>query len=144
MRLEYWHNMRRIVIASHHNLAVGMKDTLIFLSGEKEVYAINAYVHDRKLEEQIEEIFSTFSSDDIILIFTDMLGGSVNQTLFPYRNENVFVICGMNLPLVLACAMIQEDMISKEVIAGIIEEAKEQIIFMNTYDMIKNDIEDDE
>ena len=39
--------MRRYIIASHHKLAYGLKDTVDFLTnGIKKIYDVNAYVDD--------------------------------------------------------------------------------------------------
>lgn len=39
--------MRRYIIASHHKLAYGLKDTVDFLTnGIKKIYDVNAYVED--------------------------------------------------------------------------------------------------
>lgn len=136
--------MLRIVLASHHNLAKGMKETLEFLTAKENIYAINAYVDESDIDDQILEIFSTFDTQDKVIIFTDMLGGSVNQKFYPKMNDHSFLVCGMNLPLILGCSLMDEETIDANMIEMLVEEAKTQIIFMNTYDLGGNDLEDDE
>ena len=134
--------MRRIILASHHTLAEGMKDTLQFLSGMENVYAISAYMDEKKIEDQIKEVFNNFNEEDEVFVLTDMFGGSVNQKFFGMMSERIHVICGMNLPLALTLALQPEEQLTKEQVAAFAEEARQQVIYMNTYQM--SDGEDDE
>ena len=68
--------MRRIVLASHHQMADGLKDTLQFLSAMENVSAISAYIDETLIEDQIDKLFNEFDEEDEIFILTDMLGGS--------------------------------------------------------------------
>lgn len=134
--------MRRVVLASHHTLADGMKDTIQFLSGVNNVYAISAYVDEKRIEDQIEELFKTFDQTDEIFILTDMLGGSVNQKFYGMVNDHTHVICGMNLPLALTLALHSEVDLTKEQVNQMVEEARNQLIYLNTYQL--SDMNDDE
>lgn len=130
--------MRKYIIGSHHKFAYGLKCTLEFLTGAKDIYDISAYVDDVALEDQIEECFKKINEDDIVFIFTDMLGGSVNQKFFPYINDNVHLICGVNLPLVLSIVLQDDENINPSNITNIIDECKSQIIYMNQYGVEDN------
>lgn len=134
--------MRRVVLASHHTLAEGMMDTIQFLSGMNNVYAISAYVDEKRIEDQIEELFKTFDYGDEIFILTDMMGGSVNQKFYGMVDDHTHVICGMNLPLALTLALQSEADLTKEQVNQMVEEARNQLIYMNTYQL--SDMNDDE
>ena len=121
-------------MASHHTRAEGMRDTVCFLSGACEIYAISAYMDETKLEDQIQDVFSNFDATDEIFIFTDMLGGSVNQTFYPYMKEQVHLLCGMNLPLVLAVALAPETHMTKAALTELLSQAQQQIIYINDYE----------
>lgn len=127
--------MRRFIFASHHQLAYGLKDTVNFLTNSsKEIYDINAYMMDyeRDLEDIIRDLFATFNEDDEVIVLTDVMGGSVCQKFFPYMNDHVHVLCGMNLPLALSIVMANEDIpFQADRIANLIEECKKQIIYIN-------------
>lgn len=72
--------MKKIIVATHHKLAEGFKETLNYISPNTvEVLYINAYADDTELSEQIDEVLSHFQNDEQIFVFTDLLGGSVNQ-----------------------------------------------------------------
>ena len=48
---------RVIVIASHHRMADGLKETLNFITGGlTEVVSLSAYVDNRPVEEEIDEL----------------------------------------------------------------------------------------
>ena len=74
--------MRKILIASHSELAEGMKQTLKFFAGNQiDVSAICAYVDEESLQSKLDAFFEKVSDEDEVLIFTDLLGGSVNQAI---------------------------------------------------------------
>lgn len=94
----------KIVLASHSNLAQGMKDTAEFIMGKQEnLSAITAYVDEKvDFSAQITALISEMAEEPIIFI-SDLLGGSVNRVITETiaGKENQFLIAGMNLPLVL-------------------------------------------
>jgi Phosphotransferase system, mannose/fructose-specific component IIA len=50
--------MRKIIIASHHKMASGIKDTLEFIAGEQQnVMAIDAYLDNVPLDDTLKTIF---------------------------------------------------------------------------------------
>lgn len=94
----------KIVLASHSNLAQGMKDTAEFIMGKQEnLSAITAYVDEKvDFSAQLTALTSEMAEEPIIFI-SDLLGGSVNRVITETiaGKENQFLIAGMNLPLVL-------------------------------------------
>lgn len=130
--------MRHYIVASHHKLAYGLKDTLVFLTNMSEkVQEISAYIDDTvSIDEQIRNVFSNINEDDEVIIMTDLVGGSVNQKFYPFVNNHVHLISGVNLPLALSLLLIPEDTeLTKEKIQQFIEEAKQQIVYVN---LLKN------
>lgn len=123
-------------------MADGLKDTLQFLSAMENVSAISAYIDETLIEDQIDKLFNEFDEEDEIFILTDMPGGSVNQKFFGRMNDHVHVICGMNLPLALTLALQPEGRLTAAQVADIVAEARNQLIYMNTYQQSEND--DDE
>lgn len=129
--------MRKILLASHRNMAQGMRDTLEFLTGMHNIYAISAYMDEASLEQQIEEFCSILQPADTLVILTDMQGGSVNQGFCSLMSERVHLICGCNLPLALSIALVpQEQTLDVTYIGKLIEEARQQILYMNTFEPI--------
>ncbi len=136
---------RHIVIASHSTLAQGMANALKFFEGDNlKLNVLSAYVDNKPIEGQIEEIFDQFDKDDEVIVLTDLLGGSVNQKFFPYISRpHTHLITGMNLSLAMAITMEPvEGYLMSEKIQSIISEAKNQVKYVN--ELAKNADEDDE
>lgn len=134
--------MRRFIFASHHKLATGLKDTVQFLTNysdsAKQIYDISAYVNDgdKTVQDIVGELFTSFDKEDEVIVLTDMLGGSVNQSFYPYLNKNVHVITGMNLALAMSLMLLPEDeKLSEDMISDIVNECKEQIIYVNRMEL---------
>ena len=138
--------MRRYIIASHHKLAYGLKDTVDFLTnGIKKIYDVNAYVEDgeKPIEEVVSELFASFDENDEVLVFADMMGGSVYQKFYPYMSDKVHVVCGINLPLTLALVLESEDTpLTQELVHQYVEDSKNQIVYVNEVNFAVD--EDDE
>lgn len=125
--------MRKIIIASHHKLAYGMKETLNFITSFPHIYDISAYVEHDDIQSQIDQVMAVIEAEDEVLIFTDILGGSVTQNFFPYCSDRIHVICGMNLPLLITFALSPDTPFTKDGISGMISQAREGIIYVNDY-----------
>ena len=117
-------------------MAHGLKDTVDFLTNQaKKIYDINAYVEEEKkdIDVVVKELFASFDPDDEVIVLTDLMGGSVYQKFFPYMNDHVHVICGMNLPLAMSFLLASEDQtLTQESVDAIIEECKKQIVYVNS------------
>lgn len=138
--------MKRImVIATHHRMAEGLKDTLAFVSGGiQETIALSAYVDNSPIEEAVEQIMNGFEAEDEVVILTDLTSGSVNQQFFKYcSREHTHLISGTNLPLAFQIAMEpQDEYISAEHMREIVEESQKEIRYIN--DITDDGDEDDE
>lgn len=136
---------RTLIIASHHKMAEGLKQTLEFVSGGiQETIALSAYLDNSPMDEMVYALMARFSAEDEVVILTDLTSGSVNQKFFEYRNRpHTHIISGMNLPLAFQIAMeSQDDYISAERMREIVEESKNEIKYVS--DMTDGGDEEDE
>ncbi|WP_369596110.1 PTS sugar transporter subunit IIA, partial [Lacticaseibacillus paracasei] len=79
---------RTIVLASHHRLAEGLKDTLNFISGGgQDIVSMAAYLDNQPVENQVDALMASFPADRDVIVLTDMMAGSVNQKFFKYRTR---------------------------------------------------------
>lgn len=105
--------MKRIVVASHGSMAEGMKNTIELFAGHKNnVSYISAYTKENDdLSKTLDTLFASFNEDDKVIIFTDLMGGSVNQkiTVKAQNKSNVFIIYGFNLPVVIEAILSKEE-----------------------------------
>lgn len=97
------------------------------------VFIINAYVNGNKsIEEDLLSIMNQIQSDDELIVFSDLTGGSVtNQVLQFTLKENVHVISGINLPLVIDVMLADPETPAEQVIDSAIHNAKQQITYVN-------------
>ncbi|MFX3616136.1 MAG: PTS sugar transporter subunit IIA [Sporolactobacillus sp.] len=102
--------MKKILVATHGELANGIKSSLSLLVGRLEnIEFINAYVTDADVTASIRHFLSELGENDQAVIFTDLKGGSVNQkVVLAVQNPNVFIIAGFNLPVVLEVLLTTE------------------------------------
>ncbi|MCF7547085.1 PTS N-acetylglucosamine transporter subunit IIBC [Enterococcus faecium] len=122
-----------------------MKDTVQYiLPNVGEITAIAGYIDNSSIEEKINEVMVRDNEDTDILIFTDMLGGSVNQAFIKYINQpNVYLITGMNLPVVLTILLnTLNKRLTDNHIREAIQEAQDQLVYVNDY--LKNIVVDEE
>ena len=134
--------MTKVIIASHHHLATGMKDTIEYLIPSiGKIDVIAAYINNEPIEDEISKLLESYPVDEKVLIFTDLLGGSVNQTFIRYMSKrNLFLVTGMNLPIIMTLLLSIE---SEDLIRKSIDEAKNQLLFVNDiYNQVTD--EDDE
>ncbi|MGX7104427.1 MULTISPECIES: PTS sugar transporter subunit IIA [Globicatella] len=139
--------MKKIIIATHHKLAKGFKHTLDYIiPNTVDIIDINAYVENESVENQIIDTLKDFSKEEQIFVFTDLLGGSVNQEFTKLLSEyNIELIAGANLPIIMSVILrLNDNDLAHNDISNLIEESKNQIVYVN--DILENQEfdEDDE
>lgn len=125
---------RKFLIATHGTLSAGVKSSLEMIIGATEnVFIIQAYVTENAdIEAEIKGVLDQVADTDELIIFCDILGGSVtNQILQFALKPNVYIISGFNLPLVIEVMLAATDTPVIEVIEEAIVNAKEQMFYVN-------------
>ena len=125
-----------------------MKDTMEFLTkSEDAMYDISAYMgesQDEDLEGRVAALMAGFDPADKVVIFTDLMSGSVNQKFFPYMNDHVFLLSGANVPLAMQVLLAEEDDITEDFIRECVTEAREQLIYINDWQKEQEAEDEDE
>ena len=125
--------MRKFLIATHGTFSAGAKSSLAMIIGSTEnLFIIQAYVDGNKdIEEEVQTITSRVGVEDELIVFTDILGGSVtNQLLQQITRPNVHVVSGFNLPLLIDIILGDAATPAAEVIEEAIINAKEQMVYV--------------
>lgn len=120
--------MKQILIATHGKMASGIRYTAELITGKSdEITTIDAYVNpEDNLEEQFAAYFREHEGERII-VFSDLMGGSVNQKLLGYaEKENVTLITGTNLPVLMQVMLADED-VDEEEIQEYIEASRQEL-----------------
>lgn len=133
--------MNQILIATHSTLAQGFHDAIKFFhAGADNVHYINAYVETPNFEEQFLDQVTQLCKDNLI-VFTDIVGGSVNQVAMKHMQEYGYhLISGCNLAVLLETVFLSEQVDSKKV-REIIMAGSEQLRYMN--DLLMQEEEDE-
>lgn len=122
--------MAKLVLATHGGLSLGMADSLKMIIGDLtnnlEIYSLiageNPEDYAKKKREEIERTKETH------IFVTDILGGSVHTALMQLTQiEQVFVISGMNMALVMELLFALKDDITYQDIMKIIKDARAAI-----------------
>ena len=122
-------DMKKYLIASHGHLASGLQSSLEILTGMGDkVSVIDAYVDDHDYVPDIKKFIEQLNGE-VGVIFTDLVGGSVNQKVMlkVVGHENVLVISGTNLSIVLS-VILEADELTKEKLNGLISQSQVQLV----------------
>ena len=139
---------RKFLIVSHGALADGFRSALELITGAAgEVIIIQAYLEENKpVEDELVEVLqgagvgAADGTDgrpgEEWVVFTDLLGGSItNQVLrvaagLPGKDD-IHVVAGINLPLVIEVVLGDPDRSVDEVLAEAVVRAREQLVYVN-------------
>ena len=126
--------MRKFLIATHGSFAKGIQSSLEIIMGKLEnVFMIQAYTEKNKsLKEEIDLVLEQIRNEDELIVFTDLMGGSVTNQILQYAlKKNVFIVSGFNLPLLLDILLSDPETPVNEVIETGIKNARDRIVFVN-------------
>ncbi len=94
---------KKVVIATHGKLAEGFMSALQLIVGPQEIEAICCYeTPDFQMDEEVERILGTVGEEDELIVFTDLLGGSVNNAFMKkLYNRSFHLITNTSLALLM-------------------------------------------
>lgn len=130
-----------ILIVAHGRLSEGMVSALDIIVGvDDKITFINAFTDEIPIKVKIDEYLE---SRENVLVFTDILSGSVNQAVLQHiYTKKLKIVTGMNLPLVLELVLMNKaGDISEDLIRSSIKSSQLQIAYVN--DAIREIKEDD-
>jgi fructoselysine and glucoselysine-specific PTS system IIA component len=132
--MEQANKTRKYLIATHGTFSAGVKSSLGMIIGNTEhLFIIQAYTDQNiAIEDEIKHVLEQISEDDELIIFSDILGGSVtNQLLQQATKSNIHIISGFNLPLLIDVMLGNAGTPIDEIINNAIINAKEQVVYVN-------------
>ncbi|MGN8072384.1 PTS sugar transporter subunit IIA [Mucilaginibacter sp. 22184] len=134
--------MRKFLIATHGAFAKGIKSSLDMIIGETDnIFLIQAYLDDHiSVEDELAAVLTHITAGDELVIFTDLLGGSVNNIMIREAlKDNVHIVSGFNLPLLIEIIMGDAGTPVTEIIETAIIDGKEQMVYVNKLITQQND-----
>lgn len=141
--------MYKILLTTHGNMCTGMLDTIkLIIPSVENVTVIPFYTEeaDSEPEKELDAWLAGIEEDDVALIATDILWGSVNQKvhLKTYGRSNIHVVTGVNLPLMLELIALDEDSFreNENVVSETVKESKDYIVYMQEYQIESSDMDE--
>lgn len=125
---------RKLMIASHSTFAAGIKNAIELIIGKQDfVYTLCAYTEGAtEIETPVKEFIISLKEDEEVIIVTDLFGGSVNNEFMKHLSKpNIYLIAGMNLPLIFELIMNFDSDDTEEMICKAVESAREHIRYCN-------------
>lgn len=120
-----------LIIATHGNTSIELQNSLEMFSGKPaqcRTWKLNPGDDMKSKEEQLQQYVREVDSGDGVLIMTDLFGGTpANLALKISVSENVQVLTGVNLPMLIQFMSAREVSEMDELIGGCMEEAVQGI-----------------
>ncbi|BDR55461.1 PTS sugar transporter subunit IIA [Xylocopilactobacillus apis] len=139
--------MKKYLIASHGRFASGLKNSIKVLTGKTDIIAIDAYLEEEPVdvEQKVKEFIRELGADDVGIIFTDLIGGSVNREVMIQVKDknNIVLISSVNLPTVLA-VILDTEPVTQVHLQEIIDSTPVKIIDFNLEQNNEDFLSDDE
>lgn len=116
------------VIVSHGKLAEELLNALTIIIGEVmniEAISIGWYDDVDESKKKISQSLKRVNQKNGVVIFTDMFGGTASNLSFSFlKNNQVEIITGVNLPMLIKFVSLQRSNNLKEVAKKIVEQGK--------------------
>ena len=94
-----------IVVATHGSMGIELVRTAELIVGKCEkIEAVPFFPHEsgEELTQKIKQAIANVNDGDGVVVFVDLIGGNCCTISGAFlRDENVEVICGVNLPMVI-------------------------------------------
>lgn len=101
-------------------MAKGYISTLELLGVDtSNIVCLDFYSEGSTNESDVKRLFDDLDANNQMIVFTDIMYGSVNQLFIRYKNQyiqkNVSIITGVNLPIVIEIATKQDDLTIEQI-----------------------------
>ena len=117
----------KILVVTHSGLGNELYNTTMDIMGKGEgveVCGISRRVSLEDIRVKIGGLLKGLLKDGAVLILTDMLGGTPTNIALPYlKDDNVEIITGINLPMLLTALNKRNNVEDVKALADIVHEA---------------------
>lgn len=119
------------IIVSHGKLAEELLNALTIILGETfniEAISIGWYDDVEASKKKINQSLKRVNQKNGVLIFTDMFGGTPSNLSFSFLKDNqVEIITGVNLPMLIKFVSLQRSNSLREVAKKVVEQGQKNI-----------------
>ena len=119
--------MLKIFLSAHGKMASGMLESLRILIGDcPRITVFDAFIDERSVQETLDAFYDGVADEDVVVLCSDLYGGSVNQTMYLYlQKANTYLVAGVNLPFILELAI--RETLTKEELERMINDSREAL-----------------
>lgn len=111
----------------------------ILLGAQQNLTVFDAYVDNDTVQEHLDDFYKTVSAEDQVLLCSDLYGGSVNQSMYPYlQKPNTRLVSGVNMTFMMN--VLCEEELSDERLEEILEESRS---YLRRVNLETNETEDE-
>lgn len=125
----------QIILASHGSMAEGVVTAVNMVIGEQpcvSAFGLDTWETPETIKEQVEQVIAAHPGEYIVVL-CDIKGGSVHNRLMDLcARDNVSVVSGMNLVLVLSLALAADDL-SVDKVKELMEEARDNLAYFDRH-----------
>ena len=119
------------IIVSHGKLAEELLNALNIILGEVvniDAISIGWYDDVEESKKKISQSLLAVNKKNGVLIFTDMFGGTPSNLSFSFMKDNqIEIITGVNLPMLIKFASLQRSSNLKDVAKKVMEQGRKNI-----------------
>ena len=119
------------IIVSHGKLAQELLNALNIILGEVvniDAISIGWYDDVEESKKKISQSLKAVNKKNGVLIFTDMFGGTPSNLSFSFIDDNqIEIITGVNLPMLIKFASLQRNNNLKAVAKKVVEQGRKNI-----------------
>lgn len=119
------------IIVSHGKLAEELLNALTIILGEVvniEAISIGWYDDVEESKKKVNQSLKRVNQKNGVVLFTDMFGGTPSNLSFSFLKDNqVEIITGVNLPMLIKFVSLQRSNNIKEVAKKVVEQGKKNI-----------------
>lgn len=136
-----------LIIASHGSLAEGMLSAIKMIAGEQEyvsAYGLDKYQTPNNIYNAVKQEIDKNPKDHFI-ICCDIPCGSVHNALVVLcENDNVQLVSGINLGLILSLVLANPEDLTRETMLNMIEEARKNLMYFDKEAILASNLKEDD
>lgn len=124
---------KQIIVATHATFAEGLVASMRFITEpEGNVHTICAFTQEMDPGAAFDRLLDSFAPDDVVVVMTDLLSGSVNKEIAKRLSVRKFyLVTGANLTTLLELACCNEADINDDFIREVVGFGKDAVVFVN-------------
>ena len=126
----------QLILASHGQLAKGFLSAVEMIAGKQNgitAYTLADYATPQEIRDEVSRKIEDHP-DELFILLSDILGGSVhNQLIEECIKENVVLVSGINLALVLDLLLTPEENMNKDKVQSSILQAEKNLRYFDCH-----------